>query len=105
MVLLPENVIRQDKINLLKDIESRIYPYKRFFHKGEDRPCRCTEQGASLDASCNYCQGTGRTLRNLQGKIDYWLLGCVLKGYILTGVMDPESMEISSWTSYVRLPS
>lgn len=90
IVLLPEDAMRQDKINLLMEIEERVYPYKSFYHKGDDRPCRCTEHGASPESSCRDCQGTGRTRHNPKGKLDYWLLGGRFDGYIRTGKTDSQ---------------
>lgn len=91
IVLLPEDAVRQDKINVLMDIERRVYPYKTFYHTGDERPCLCTEQGTSPEPSCQDCQGTGRTHRNPNGRLDYWLLRGRFDGYIGTGQTDLQS--------------
>lgn len=90
IVLLPEDMIRNDKLHLLMDIENRIYPYKSFLHKGDDRPCRCMDQAGSPNPSCHNCQGTGRTRYNPNGTLDYWLLGGRFDGYIRNGTIAPK---------------
>ena len=90
IIVVPQDVVASGRRDLLQHIDTRVYPYMHHYRRGDERPCPCTRDGKPAEPDCDHCQGTGRTLYNEKGKIDYWMLGGRFDGYIRSGRLDQE---------------